>query len=126
MQDLRNKVDTASFGWTKFKAAAAQSYNSAYQYHKTALNAVEKSLKSDDETILKVFITMLGIVASPLIGRLVGGAGEVASISEALSKATFEKIKDEIGTEIKDALTDKLKDTLLEREAKSADEDSPW
>jgi len=96
MQHLRNEVDTATFGWTEYKAAVAPAYSGAYQEHKAALHAAKDSLQMENKMIWSAFATVVGIAAAPWIARLLEPVEKVELLQRVLSKKTLEKLEEKV------------------------------
>src|SRR5690349_5663062 len=102
MQQLRNKVETQSHGWSSFKAATALGYQAAYQNQKDALDEVKKNMELDNERCWLVFTFLWGMAiagAAPVeaslaswAGRLIGEAKEAVALADELLEKTFDSM----------------------------------
>jgi hypothetical protein len=134
MQELRNKVDTQSHGWTAFKAASTLAYINAYKIHKGALGEVKDKYQLEFERCWAVF-TMLFSVISMGTGAAIAEAGlalwagrllEDIKNGPVLAGEMFDKTLENMVEQIGDKGKDLIKDSQLEKMALRAEDSRRW
>lgn len=122
MQDLRNKVDTQSDRWDRFKSASTLSYIAAYKLHTGAIGQVNKNLQMDNERFWAAFGFLWGLInavapaavpprLSQWAGRLVAKVDEVKKVGEEVAGDLFKYTWEQLGSNLKTL----AKSTTLEK-----------